>query len=72
MSRLEYCKFSNEDLEAAAAISRAYRRQFHLSRQQLAVMVDCDLGRLTDLEQSRDPRCDWLVDAIFALAEDLD
>ncbi|HEX9449340.1 MAG TPA: hypothetical protein VF920_15235 [Dongiaceae bacterium] len=72
MSRLEYCKFSNEDLEAAAEISRAYRRQFHLSRVQLAVMLDCDLTRLTDLEQCRDPQSDWLVDAVFALAEDLD
>ena len=72
MSRFGCCKFSNEDLEAAADISRAYRRQFHLSRAQLAVMLDCDPGRLADLEQSRDPQSDWLVDAIFALAEDLD
>jgi|GEM_PF-3309852 hypothetical protein len=72
MSRLGYCKFSNEDLEAAAEISRAYRRQFRLSRLQLAVMLDCDPGRLADLENSRDPQSDWLVDSIFALAEDLE
>lgn len=72
MSRLEYCKFSNEDLEAAAEISRAYRRQFHLSRVQLAVMLDTDTSRINDLEHCRDPRSDRLVDAVFALAEDLD
>lgn len=72
MSHPLYCKFSNEDLEAAADISRAYRRQFRLSRLQLAVMLDCDPARLGDLEQCRDPRSDWLVDAVFALAEDLD
>jgi hypothetical protein len=72
MSRLGYCKFSNEDLEAAADICRAYRRQFRLSRLQLAVMLDCDPGRLADLENCRDPQSDWLVDSIFALAEDLE
>ncbi|HVJ43443.1 MAG TPA: hypothetical protein VM639_18220 [Dongiaceae bacterium] len=72
MSRLVYCKFSNEDLEAAAAVSRAYRRQFHLSRLQLAVMLDTRPARIADLENSRDPQSDWLVDAVFALAEDLD
>lgn len=72
MSRLEYCKFSNEDLEAAAGIARAYRRQFHLSRLQLAVMLDCEPSRIADLEQCRDPRSDRVVDAVFALAEDLD
>ena len=72
MSRLEYCKFSNEDLEAAAEISRAYRRQFHLSRLQLAVMLDSDPSRILDIEQCRDPHSDRLVDAVFALAEDLE
>ena len=72
MSRLEYCKFSNEDLEAVAEISRAYRRQFHLSRLQLAVMLDCDASRIVDIENCRDPHSDRLVDAVFALAEDLE
>jgi predicted transcriptional regulator len=72
MSRLGYCKFSNEDLEAAAGISRAYRRQFHLSRLQLAVMLDCHPARLADLENCRDPQLDWLVDSVFAIAEDLE
>lgn len=72
MSRLEYCKFSNEDLEAVAEISRAYRRQFHLSRLQLAVMLDCEPRRIVDIENCRDPQSDRLVDAVFALAEDLE
>lgn len=72
MSRPQYCKFSNEDLEAAAEISRAYRRQFQLSRLQLAVMLDCDPVRILDLEHCRDPQSDRVVDAVFALAEDLD
>lgn len=72
MSEQIYCKFSQDDIKAAAEISRAYRRQFHLSRLQLAVMLDTDPGRITDVEQSRDPGSDRLLDAIFSLAEDLD
>lgn len=72
MSRPVYCRFSNEDLEAAAMVSRAYRQQFSLSRLQLAVMLETNAARIADIENCRDPQSDWLVDSIFALAEDLE
>ncbi len=69
MSRLEYCKFSNEDLEIAAAACRDYRRRHRLSRLQLAVLLDTKPSRLADLERGRDPQSDRLIEAIFALDE---
>lgn len=64
MSRLDYCKFSNEDLEEAGACSREYRRRHRLSRAQLATLLDTLPQRIADLEQGRDPGSARLVAAV--------
>jgi transcriptional regulator with XRE-family HTH domain len=70
MSRLDYCKFSNEDLEEAGACSREYRRRHGLSRAQLATLLDTQTQRVTDLEKGRDPGSARLVAAIQDLLRD--